>query len=175
MPRETQHKTILIPDDGTFPNNAVLPAILYVGAFLPFGADAAAEIEARFNANEWPAAWRNGIYDYHHYHSNAHEVLGVYSGWASIQLGGPDGPVVEFRAGDAAVLPAGTSHKRLDASPDFAVVGAYPPGAGRDMCLGLAGERPDADTRIAQVPLPTCDPVLGPHDGLVQCWAQGNN
>lgn len=160
-------KRVLLPADGAFPNNPRLPLLLYTGALLPFGLGPAGEVEARFNANGWPAAWRNGIYARHHYHSEAHEALGVYRGWAKVQFGGPTGPIIELKAGDAAFLPAGTAHRRIEASPDFAVVGAYPPGQQPDMCYGRPGERPGAEERIARVPVPDKDPVLGSaHSGL---------
>lgn len=161
---------VLLPKDGLFPNNPELPLMLYPGAFLPFGADPAADIEGRFNANGWPAAWRNGVYSYHHYHSDAHEALGVYRGWAKIQLGGPNAQVFKVKAGDGVVLPAGTAHKLIDASPDFAVVGAYPPGQRPDMCHGNPDERPGADERIALVPMPATDPVTGAEGGLLDAW-----
>ena len=82
-------QTYLFPDDGPFPNNPTLPLILYKETFLPFGDDPPADIETRFGANGWPSAWRNGVYGYHHYHSRAHEVLGVYRGSAEIRFGGP--------------------------------------------------------------------------------------
>ena len=167
---EPQIKQILLPADGAFPNNPRLPLLLYVGAFLPFGEDPAGEVEDRFTSNGWPAAWRNGVYDFQHYHAEAHEVLGVYRGSAKVQFGGPNGPVIDIKAGDAALLPAGTTHKLIEASRDFAVVGAYPPGQGPDMCYGKPGERPGADELIAQVPLPEIDPVFGREGGLVDAW-----
>jgi uncharacterized protein YjlB len=118
-------------------------------------------VEGHFTQNGWPAAWRNGVYSFQHYHSEAHEVLGVYRGWAKVQFGGPNGPVIQITAGDAALLPAGTAHKLIEASRDFAVVGAYPPGQHPDMCYGKPGERPGADERISRVPVPKTDPVLG--------------
>ena len=137
-------EAILLKDDGVFCNNPVLPLLIYPVAFLPFGDDPAGEVERRFDENCWPAAWRNGVYNVHHYHSKAHAALGVYRGVA-----------------DAAVLPAGTVHKLIDASSDFALVGAYPPDQHPDMCYGRPGERPGADERIAQVPVPEHDPVVG--------------
>jgi uncharacterized protein YjlB len=154
-------EAILLKDDGVFCNNPVLPLLIYPGAFLPFGDDPAGEVERRFDENCWPAAWRDGVYDVHHYHSKAHEALGVYRGVAKVQFGGPGGPVIDVKAGDAAVLPAGTVHKLIEASSDFALVGAYPPGQHPDMCYGRPGERPGADERIAQVPVPEHDPVVG--------------
>ena len=162
----------LLPEDGSFPNNPYLPLMLYASACLPFGPDPAADVEARFNANGWPAAWRNGVYSYHHYHSEAHEALGVYRGWAKIQLGGPNAEVFEVKAGDAVVLPAGTAHKLIDASSDFSVVGAYPPGQRPDMCYGRPDERPGADERIALVPIPETDPVTGTQGGLLDAWKE---
>jgi uncharacterized protein YjlB len=163
-------KQVMLSDDGTFPNNPLLPLMLYPGAFLPFGSDPAADIEARFNANRWPAAWRNGVYDFHHYHSEAHEALGVYRGWAKVQFGGPNGDVIQITSGDAAVLPAGTAHKLIDSSSEFAVVGAYPPSQQPDMLHGKPGERPVADERIARVPMPDTDPVTGTQGGLLNAW-----
>ncbi|MBN1837932.1 MAG: hypothetical protein JW820_18890 [Spirochaetales bacterium] len=158
-------QTVRLQDDGTFPNSRK-PLLLYSAA-VP--ADPSA-IEELFTRNDWPAAWRNGVYPYHHYHSNAHEVLGAYSGSAHLQFGGPGGAVQGVRAGDIVVIPAGVAHKRLESSPDFRVVGAYPGGQSPDMCYGRAGERPAADRRIAVVPDPTMDPVQGTGGALCRLW-----
>jgi uncharacterized protein YjlB len=84
-------RPILLRDDGTFPNNP-RPLLLYTGAVSPDPA----EIKHLFTANGWPSAWRNGIYPYHHYHSTAHEVLGVYGGSATVLFGGSDGALVRL-------------------------------------------------------------------------------
>ena len=101
-------ETHLLAEDGLVPNNARLPLIVYRGAFdragLP-GAEAA--IQAHFAANDWRNGWVNGIYDYHHYHATAHEVLGLARGWAEVQFGGPHGPVLRVEAGDVVFVPAG--------------------------------------------------------------------
>jgi hypothetical protein len=34
-------------------------------------------------------SWRDGVYDYVHYHSRIHEVLGIARGTGKVQLGGP--------------------------------------------------------------------------------------
>ena len=84
--RETSVQTLR--DDGTFPNNEQLPLVLYRGAIRVTEGDPATTIEQVFAANGWGNAWRNGIFPYHHYHSTAHEVLGVACGTARVQLGG---------------------------------------------------------------------------------------
>ena len=170
MSEQIHIQAVMLSDDGTFPNNPKLPLLVYPGAFLPFGKDRAAEIETRFGGNGWRGMWRNGIYSRHHYHSEAHEALGVYRGTAKVQFGGPNGPVIEVKAGDAVVLPAGTSHKLIEATSSFAVVGAYPPGQQPDLCFGKPEERPGAHDRIAVVPIPHTDPVLGPKGGLIDTW-----
>jgi uncharacterized protein YjlB len=147
-----------------------MPLLLYRGALLPLGDDPPAQVEAVFRKNGWQGLWRNGIYDYHHYHSEAHEALGVYRGSAKVQFGGPNGPGVQVAAGDAVVLPAGTAHKLVEASRDFAVVGAYPPGQHPDLCHGKPGEQAGSAKRIRQVPLPATDPVVG-SGGLVRLWS----
>ena len=114
--------------------------------------------------------WRDGVYDFHHYHSTAHEVLGCYAGRATLQLGGPDGPTVTIARGDVVVLPAGTPHKRIEATRDFRVVGAYERGRDYDMLLGDPAVRLGAESRIDGVPSPQCDPIYGESGPLVQAW-----
>ncbi|WP_338720212.1 cupin domain-containing protein [Devosia sp. XK-2] len=153
-------------DDGGIPNN-VLPVVIYKGAL---SAPSAEAMEALFDGNGWPSAWRWSVYDFHHYHSRTHECLGVAQGSARLQLGGEGGRVFAVEAGDVVVLPAGTGHKKLSASGDFLVVGAYPPGCSADLLRGEHGERPGADERIAQVPLPQTDPVGGQAGPVLAKW-----
>ncbi len=72
--------------------------------------------------------WRNGIYGFHHYHSTAHEVLGVYAGWTDVQFGGQAGIGVRLEKNDVVLIPAGVAHKNLAQSTGFGIVGAYPRG-----------------------------------------------
>jgi len=156
------------PDDGRIPNSP-LPLILYKGAF-EAGGSLADAMEEKFTKNNWTNSWRNGVYPYHHYHSITHEVVGVYSGQAQLHMGGENGEVIEVQAGDVLVIPAGVGHKKVSASDDFGVIGAYPDGKDYDLMTGEEGERPRADERIAQVPLPATDPVLGTEGGVTELW-----
>lgn len=149
--------------------NSRLPALIYHAAIEPRAADAEA-FEAMFERNGWEPAWRSGIYPFHHYHSTAHEVLGVASGRARVMLGGAQGREFDLAAGDVVVLPAGVGHKLLEASGDFLVVGAYPPGQDWDLKRGEPGERPGADRNIAAVPHPATDPVSGLDGPLTELW-----
>jgi uncharacterized protein YjlB len=90
------------------PNNPRLPVLVYPNAIAVQGSDPAALFEKIFSANGWPPQWRYGVYSYHHYHTEGHEVLGIASGQARLMLGGPDGHVLEVSSGDVLLLPAGT-------------------------------------------------------------------
>ncbi|MBI2946735.1 MAG: hypothetical protein HYY23_03755 [Verrucomicrobia bacterium] len=59
----------LLQDDGSIPNNPKLPLLFYPGAVKLSGSDPAAVIEVRFASNGWGGKWRNGIYQFHHYHT----------------------------------------------------------------------------------------------------------
>jgi uncharacterized protein YjlB len=158
-------------DDGIVPNSR-LPLILYRGA-LPDSADRAAACEAMFAENGWPDSWRNGIHPFHHYHSTAHEVLGIARGHARVRLGGESGQTVELRAGDVVVIPAGVAHKREAASSDLLVIGSYPKGQRPDMCRAERAGHDDALAQLDKVPLPAHDPVTGRESPLLDCWHAG--
>jgi uncharacterized protein YjlB len=161
-------KTLYFNDDGMMPNHPNLPVIIYQGAFK----NQEGQTENIFNQHNWTNSWTNGVFDYHHYHSNTHEVLGVISGLAVLQLGGEQGQRVELQAGDAAVLPAGTAHKRLSSSPDFLIVGAYPNGLDYNLYTGKEGERTKAMEEIERVPIPDTDPVFGNRGPLLENWSK---
>ncbi len=166
----TPTQTFFLVPDGPFPNNRRLPLILYPQAVILEGSDPATVWEALFHSHHWGGCWRNGVFDFHHYHSTAHEVLGVYRGTARVRFGGPQGIDVAICAGAAVVIPAGVAHQKLTSTPDFAVVGAYPRGQIPDMCYGRPGERQDAETNIQTTPSPESDPVCGRSKGLMRLW-----
>ena len=160
-------ESLVFADDGNFPNS-VMPVLLYRRAL--DGPVAAEDFESLFARNSWPPRWTDSIFQYHHYHSTAHEVLGVASGHAQVALGGPNGQSVTLETGDVVVIPAGVAHKLESASDDFAAVGAYPPGQDWDILKGEERERTIALDNIAHVPLPRTDPVGGQDGPLVEVW-----
>jgi uncharacterized protein YjlB len=147
------------------PNNTALPVVVHhdVSQII----DDPAACERLFASHNWGGSWRNGIFSYHHFHSNAHEALGIVSGAARVALGGPGGAVLTVRAGDVIVLPAGTGHKREDDAAGLLVVGAYPPGQEQyDLRRADPSWLSEARANIAAVALPEADPALGAEDGL---------
>jgi uncharacterized protein YjlB len=181
----TEH--ILIPSSDVSPNNGALPLILYKAA-VEFGdREPEAVFEEIFWGNAWADGFRDGTFPFHHYHSAAHEVVGVARGTAVLQFGGPDGPHVEVAAGDACVIPAGVVHRRIDDAPGYSVVGAYPhhqvpdccvmsqaaaDAAGAELEVKLIGEAQLAavKTTIAATVLPITDPLSGSSGPIADLW-----
>lgn len=160
----------ILHGDNNFPNNDYLPVLVYKKAFNAKNDKLAAIIEETFKNNNWTNNWRNGILEKHHYHSKTHEALGVATGNCKVQLGGPNGIVLDVEAGDVLILPAGIAHSNLRCSADFEVVGGYPAGMDYDMNYGIEGERPAVDENIQKVPLPETDPVYGFEGALITFW-----
>ena len=168
--RERKPQTFRFDDDGLVPNHPKWPLVIYKSAVrLPETLDPAAVFEDLFGSNGWEDSWRDGIYDYAHYHSRIHEVLGIARGSGKVQFGGSKGRTLVLKAGDVAILPAGTGHRCLKASDDFLVIGAYPPTGTFDICK-KAQDRKKALATIPKVARPRKDPVYGAKGPLLQTW-----
>ena len=168
---EQEPQVFNFKDDGATPNNPALPFLYYPAAVnLSGAADPAAIFEHLFASHGWNGSWRNGIYSFTHFHTTTHEALGIASGEARVQFGGDHRPVVSVKAGDVAVLPAGTGHRRIASSPDLLVVGAYPAGGKYDLRKPGEIAQDAAHRAIAQVKVPNEDPVFGSDGPLVRLW-----
>jgi uncharacterized protein YjlB len=162
-------ETVQLRDDGSFPNSR-FPLIILREAAQWRGREPGGVFEHCFAEHDWLNSWRGGIYSHHHYHSTAHEVMGVFSGWARVQFGGESGVTQNIFTRDVVIIPAGVAHKNAGSSDDFRVVGAYAGGLDWDIKRGLPGERPEADEHIRRVPLPKCDPIYGEDGPLKHLW-----
>ncbi len=151
--------------DGLFPNSR-LPALVHRRA-LPADPEA---MTAAFAANGWSNAWLDGIFTYHHFHSLAHEVLGIADGAVRVMLGGEAGRVVALEAGDVVVVPAGVAHRNVGQSGRLRVVGAYPGGADYDTRRGDPAAYGAARTAAAAVSPDVSDPVTG--GSLASLWGR---
>lgn len=160
---------IVFEDDGLIPNSP-MPFLVYRGAVALNPADPERTIEALFGGNGWGDMWRNGVYDYPHYHATVHEALGVARGHARVRFGGERGKDLQIAAGDVAILPAGTGHQCLSASADLSVVGAYPAGAKMQITRPTPDEHAKALKTIPLVGLPKADPVMGADGPLLRLW-----
>lgn len=152
------HKTADVP-------NSRLPVLVFRN-LLPPSKNSKADLFRRvFRKNEWVGIWTDTIYDYTHFHSNAHEVLGIAEGKVTLRLGGDSGRLVRLKAGDMLVLPAGVGHRRVSDDKGLKVVGAYPRGQAHfDMKRG--------GRRVPKVALPSTDPFLGENGPLVRIWTR---
>ncbi len=162
-------QTLFFQDDGLVPNSR-LPVLRYRLAIDPSGDQPERILENLFSANGWGGLWRDGIFDYLHYHATVHEALGVARGRARVRLGGDYGEELELAAGDVVVLPAGTGHQRLTASDDFSVVGAYPRGAKMQITRPTPNNYRKALKTIPATPLPEKDPIQGADGELLRLW-----
>ena len=98
-------------------------------------------------------------------------MLGIAAGEAEVRFGGEDGETLTVRAGDAVLIPAGVGHKRLSATPDLLVIGAYPGGQRADLMREGAEDKAGIRRRVAAVAMPGADPVGGEDGPMAEHWA----
>jgi uncharacterized protein YjlB len=169
--RPQSPEVVRLREDGRTPNNPKLALVIHRRAVrFDDTRDPAAVLEELFARHGWREAWRDNIYDFLHFHTGTHEALGVARGRITVQFGGPAGPKIALQAGDVAVLPAGTGHRRVRASRDLLVVGAYPQGGRYDEPRPEQVELVQARRSIAAVPRPRQDPVYGTDGPLTSLW-----
>jgi len=143
--------SFVFEDDGLVPNNP-MPFLVYKGSIDVDNEHPEKTIEGLFGANGWGEMWRNGVYDYLHYHATVHEALGVARGHARVRFGGDGGREIEI------------------SSRDFCVIGAYPPGPQMHVTLPTPENHAKALQTIPAVELPKTDPVMGTDGPLVRLW-----
>jgi len=166
-------ENFFLSPNGEIPNNQQLPVIIYRNLFNKFLPHKAENFARVFRANGWRGTWRDSIYTYCHFHSNAHEVLGIARGTVAVELGGVGGRALRLKAGDLLILPAGVGHRRVRGSSNLIVVGAYPAGQQKyNICKGLRDYH-SAKKKIATVALPESDPFFGPYGPLKKLWRKG--
>jgi uncharacterized protein YjlB len=144
--------------------NSPLPVLIFRSVLNPQVSGKAARFRQAFKQNAWTGLWTDTIYDYTHFHSNAHEVLGIAEGKVSVKLGGDDGRLFRLKAGDMLVLPAGIGHRRIGDDKGLKVIGAYPPGQSH-FTMKRKGRT------VPKVPLPPTDPFYGEEGPLVRIWS----
>ena len=143
--------------------NSALPVLLYRSVLASHVVGKARAFRQCFQANGWTGIWTDTIYDYTHFHSNAHEVLGIAEGKVTLRLGGDDGSLVRLKPGDMLVLPAGVGHRRVSGN-DVKAIGAYPRGQSHYDVKRQGHTTP-------KVPLPLTDPFYGPDGPLTTAWS----
>lgn len=168
----TEIVTRLFSNDGRTVNNDTLPLVIMRRTPAAESPDPAAWYEETFRRHGWSGTWRWGVYPFHHFHSNTHEVLGVCRGKAELTLGGEDGERFQVVPGDVLVIPAGVGHQCERSSGRFQVVGAYPGGMTPDLLRSGEADIDAAARRVKQVPLPDTDPVFGSEGPLLALWRE---
>lgn len=160
-----------IHENRPFPNNS-LPVLFYKGAAEKWlnHSNAAEAVLSHFEKNGYSNGWVNGIFNYHHFHSTTHEVLACIAGEGSIQLGGPEQSTYTITKGDVLLLPAGIAHKKIQATNNFQIAGAYPNGLKPDIQKGNHSDYEKVKRVISDISLPQKDPVEGPNGPLIQYW-----
>jgi len=150
-------------DKGEDVPNSALPVLIFRSLLAPGARDKANAFRERFRKGQWTGLWTDTIFDYTHFHSNAHEALGIAEGKVTVRLGGDGGRLFRLKAGDMLVLPAGVGHRRVGGDKGLKVIGAYPRGQSHFDMKRKGRARPN-------VPLPKTDPFYGEGGPVVEIW-----
>ena len=149
---------------------SILSVVLYEDVFCPSLDDLTSSFAELFSTNQWQNIWVDGVFSYDHYHVKAYEVLGCARGWIKLQLGGEGGKEILMRKNQAVLLPKGISHKRLTASEDLIIVGAYPQGEHPDLNTVEQKNYEKHRSYFKEAPLPSTDPITATKNPSINTW-----
>lgn len=164
-------ETLFVEPAEYVPNHPDFPFVIYRNGWTkdldPQG------VLDHLDGNGWSGGWVNGVFPFHHYHAQSHEVLVNLGGDISVQLGGPAGETVEFCNRDVLLIPAGGGHCLVGQSHVSGIVGAYP--AGQEDWDLKRNEKQDYELALQQiphVPHPKTDPLTGTAQPLLDHWVR---
>lgn len=151
-----QTETVTFQPSEWVPNNQTLPVLVYAEVFS--GAEVTQNLERLFAENGWSGLWRNGVFDYQHYHTGAHEVLGIGCGSGKCRCA----LAIAWCCLRVRVI------KTLDRRQISSSLGHIPP----DRHADIQRAKPSSEQldTIADVGLPSSDPVQGPSGLLTTAW-----
>ena len=162
-------ETLVVPTNENVPNHPRLPFLIYRKVW---GDKSDPHLVlTNFASCGWGGGWVNGIFPFHHYHAESHEVLANTGPTINVQFGGPEGEIVAFGTGDIVLIPAGGGHCLMAGRRASGIVGAYP--AGQEDWDLKRNEPQDHKLALRQIPevaLPTTDPVTGNQFPLFNYW-----
>lgn len=165
-------KPIYLKEEEPYPNNT-LPVLYFENVLTGALEDGytGEDVLQLFINNGYTNGWKGGIMNRHHFHSTAHEALACTAGEVRVQLGGENGEMLTIRKGDVVLLPAGTAHKKLEATEEHVIVGAYPLNdSDYDFQYGDASDYEAIKESIQNVKIPDTDPVTGAPGNIQQYW-----
>ncbi|MEY8292989.1 cupin domain-containing protein [Carnobacteriaceae bacterium 52-44] len=163
---------IYLSENEPYPNNT-LPVLYFENVLASALGDdyTGDDVLQLFTNNGYTGGWKGGIKDRHHFHSTAHEALACTEGELRVQFGGQNGEILTIRKGDVMLLPAGTAHKKLDATEKHEIIGAYPLNdSDYDFQYGDASDYEAIKESIQNVNIPDTDPVTGAPSNIQQYW-----
>lgn len=162
----------MIPRFSSNPNSSICgrPVIIYHEVFSRTNTDEIAKylekvgvVNVEWIATLWPMS---------HFHTTCHEFIVVIRGKAKICFGHIQNPSryePVLSAGDAVIVPAGVSHRKLDQyTRDLEMIGAAPHNTSVDWCYGRKDEEPRWNA-ISQLKWYEKDPIYGKKGPALEC------
>lgn len=155
-----QYSIIHAPVSKSTPNHMILPAIVYKETV---------DVKSQFKQAGWKILFESSVFDYHHYHPNTHEAIGVLSGEATLMIGGESGQKQKITQGQVLLLPAGYGHRLLESTEDFKVALSYPEQVDLKIETSI-NDLSQVNSEINSVPLPKTDPVYNTQGPMFKEW-----
>jgi len=145
--------------------NSPLPVVLIRSALTPNVSAKGRRFREAFRRRGWTGIWADTVYDYTHFHSNAHEVLGIAKGKVTVFWEAPKADDSGSRLAICSGFLPAWDIAGFGEATGLKVIGAYPPGQSH-FTMKRKGRA------VPRVRLPDTDPFYGPAGPLTRCWTK---